>query len=39
MTAEQPQPAELVEEHPEVLVAAAFIGGFALAQILKRLGA
>jgi hypothetical protein len=27
-----------LEEHPELLVGAAFIGGFALAQILKRLG-
>jgi hypothetical protein len=27
-----------VEDHPEFLVAAAFIGGFALAKILKRLG-
>ena len=27
-----------LEEHPEVLVGAAFVGGFALAQILKRLG-
>ena len=26
------------EEHPELLVGAAFVGGFALAQILKRLG-
>jgi|tagenome__1003787_1003787.scaffolds.fasta_scaffold3299648_1 hypothetical protein len=39
MTTEQSQPAEIAEEHPEYLVAAAFIGGFALAQILKRLGA
>ena len=27
-----------VDDHPEYLVAAAFIGGFALAKILKRLG-
>ena len=26
------------EEHPELLVGAAFVGGFALAQILKRIG-
>jgi hypothetical protein len=26
------------DAHPEVLVGAAFVGGFALAQILKRLG-
>jgi hypothetical protein len=38
MAEERSQPAELVEEHPEYLVAAAFVGGFALAQILKRLG-
>ena len=25
-------------EHPEVLVGAAFVGGFALAQIMKRFG-
>ena len=25
-------------QHPEVAVAAAFVGGFALAQILRRLG-
>ena len=30
--------AEFVDDHPEVLVGAAFVGGFALAQILKRLG-
>ena len=30
---------EFVDEHPEVLVGAAFAGGFVLAQILKRLGA
>jgi hypothetical protein len=35
MTAEGDTP---LEEHPEYLVAAAFIGGFALAKILKRLG-
>jgi hypothetical protein len=28
----------LVDERPELLVGAAFVGGFALAQILKRLG-
>jgi hypothetical protein len=28
---------EFVDEHPEVLVGAAFAGGFALAQILKQL--
>ena len=38
MTAEQSQPAEIVEEHPEYLVAAAFVGGFAIARILKLLG-
>ena len=27
-----------LNEHPELLVGAAFVGGFALAQILKRLG-
>ncbi len=27
------------EERPELLVGAAFVGGFALAQILKRIGA
>ena len=27
-----------LDEHPELLVGAAFVGGFALAQILKRLG-
>ena len=27
-----------LDERPELLVGAAFIGGFALAQILKRLG-
>ena len=27
-----------LEEHPELLVGAAFVGGFALAQILKRFG-
>ena len=26
------------DQHPELLVGAAFVGGFALAQILKRLG-
>ena len=26
------------DERPELLVGAAFVGGFALAQILKRLG-
>jgi len=25
-------------EHPELFVGAAFVGGFVLAQILKRLG-
>jgi hypothetical protein len=25
-------------EHPEILVGAAFVGGFALAQIVKRFG-
>ena len=25
-------------EHPEVLVGAAFLGGFVLAQVLKKLG-
>lgn len=29
---------EFVDEHPELLVGAAFVGGFALAQILKQLG-
>ena len=27
-----------LDERPELLVGAAFVGGFALAQILKRLG-
>jgi hypothetical protein len=27
---------DLFEDHPELFVGAAFIGGFALAQILKR---
>jgi hypothetical protein len=35
MTAEGDTP---LEDHPEYLVAAAFLGGFALAKILKRLG-
>jgi hypothetical protein len=39
MADDQSQAAEIAEEHPEYLVAAAFVGGFALAQILKRLGA
>jgi hypothetical protein len=38
MADEQSQAAEIAEEHPEFLVGAAFIGGFVLAQILKRLG-
>jgi hypothetical protein len=29
---------EFVDEHPEALVGAAFVGGFALAQILKQFG-
>jgi hypothetical protein len=29
---------DLYEDHPELFVGAAFIGGFAVAQILKRLG-
>ncbi len=28
----------VVEEHPELLVGAAFVGGIALAQILKQFG-
>ena len=28
----------MADEHPEVIVGAAFVGGFALAQILRRLG-
>jgi hypothetical protein len=28
----------VVEEHPELLVGAAFVGGFALAKILKLVG-
>jgi hypothetical protein len=30
--------AGMPDEHPEVLVGAAFAGGFVLAQLLKRLG-
>jgi hypothetical protein len=29
---------DALAEHPEVLVGAAFLGGFVLAQILKRFG-
>ena len=29
---------DLYEDHPELFVGAAFVGGFAVAQILKRLG-
>ncbi|HEX2233529.1 MAG TPA: hypothetical protein VHG69_09210 [Thermoleophilaceae bacterium] len=29
---------DLYEDHPELFVGAAFVGGFAIAQILKRLG-
>jgi hypothetical protein len=29
---------DFVGEHPEALVGAAFVGGFALAQILKQFG-
>ena len=28
----------VVDEHPELLVGAAFVGGIALAQILKQFG-
>jgi hypothetical protein len=28
----------VVDQHPEVLVGAAFVGGLVLAQILKRFG-
>jgi hypothetical protein len=28
----------VVDEHPELLVGAAFVGGIALAQILKQVG-
>jgi hypothetical protein len=28
----------VVDEHPELLVGAAFVGGFALAKILKGIG-
>jgi hypothetical protein len=38
MADDQTQAAAVADEHPEYLVAAAFIGGFALAQIMKRLG-
>ena len=30
--------ASVVDDHPEVLVGAAFVGGLVLAQILKRFG-
>jgi hypothetical protein len=30
--------AGVVDEHPELLVGAAFVGGIALAQILKQFG-
>ena len=29
---------DMYEDHPELFVGAAFVGGFAIAQILKRLG-
>jgi hypothetical protein len=29
---------DLYADHPELFVGAAFVGGFAIAQILKRLG-
>jgi hypothetical protein len=29
---------DLYEDRPELFVGAAFVGGFAIAQILKRLG-
>jgi hypothetical protein len=38
---ETPDPrseASTADEHPEILVGAAFVGGFALAQIMKRFG-
>jgi hypothetical protein len=35
MAAEQATP---LDEHPEILVGAAFAGGFVLAQLLKALG-
>ena len=45
MTAESPHEMDaaarddgVVDEHPEILVGAAFVGGFVLAQILKQLG-
>jgi hypothetical protein len=38
MADEQSQAGEIAEEHPEYLVAAAFVGGFVLAQILKKVG-
>jgi hypothetical protein len=33
-----PSEGHAASEHPEILVGAAFVGGFALAQIVKRLG-
>jgi hypothetical protein len=40
--AESPQPAgsdsDTFAERPELFVGAAFVGGFALAQIVKRIG-
>jgi hypothetical protein len=29
---------DTLDEHPEILVGAAFVGGFVLAQILKKVG-
>jgi hypothetical protein len=38
LSAARPAEDSPMDEHPELLVGAAFVGGFALAQILKRLG-
>jgi hypothetical protein len=38
MEASQPTPPK-TNEHPEILVGAALLGGIILAQILKRIGA
>lgn len=29
---------DVIEEHPEILVAGAFVGGLVLAQVLRKLG-
>jgi hypothetical protein len=34
----EPEPTPTEKEHPEILVGAALLGGFVLAQVLKRLG-